>query len=95
MTLFSFLLLLLVAAVAGAIGQAVAGFSAGGCLMDIVVGFLGAWIGMWLATTFGLPTFFVVDAGGVDFPFLWAIIGSGVLVAVLGLILGGVRRRRP
>lgn len=95
MTLISFLLLLLVAAVAGAIGQAFAGFSLGGCLMDIVVGFLGAWIGLWIASSFGLPTFFVVDAGGVDFPVVWAILGSGVLVAVLGLLFGGYRRRRP
>jgi uncharacterized membrane protein YeaQ/YmgE (transglycosylase-associated protein family) len=92
MTLFSLLLLLLVAAVAGAVGQALAGSSRGGCLVNIVVGFLGAWIGMWMANSLGLPTFFVVDAGGVDFPVVWAIIGSGALVAVLGLLFGGGRR---
>lgn len=91
MTLFSFLLLLLVAAVAGAIGQALAGFSRGGCLGSIVVGFIGAWIGMWMARTLGLPTFFVVDAGGVNFPVVWAILGSGVVVAVLSLLFGGRR----
>lgn len=91
MTLFSFLLLLVIAALAGAIGQAFAGFSRGGCLGNIVVGFLGAWIGTWMASTLGLPTFFVVDAGGVDFPVVWAIIGSAVVVAVLSLILGGRR----
>lgn len=92
MTLFSFLLLLLVAAVAGSIGQALAGFSRGGCLGSIVVGFLGAWVGTWIARTLDLPTFFVVDAGGVNFPVVWAIIGSGAVVAVLGLLLGGRRR---
>lgn len=91
MTLFSFLLLLLVAAIAGAIGQALAGFSRGGCLGSIVLGFIGAWIGMWMARSLGLPTFFVVDAGGVDFPVVWAILGSGVLVAVLSLLFGGRR----
>lgn len=88
MTLFSFLLLLLVAAIAGAVGQAFAGFTRGGCLVDIGLGFLGAWVGTWMASALGLPTFFVVDAGGVDFPVVWAIIGSGVLVAVLGLVFG-------
>lgn len=92
MTLLSFLLLLFVAAIAGAIGQALAGSSRGGCLVNIGVGFLGAWIGIWIANALGLPTFFVVDAGGVDFPVVWAIIGSGVLVAVLGLLFGGGRR---
>ncbi len=93
MTLFSFLLLLLVAGIAGAIGQALAGSSRGGCLANIAVGFLGAWIGIWMAGTLGLRTFFVVDAGGVDFPVVWAIIGSGLLVAVLGLLFGASRRR--
>lgn len=91
MTLFSFLLLLLIAAVAGGIGQAFAGYSAGGCLTSIVLGFVGAFIGMWIARSLGLPTFLVIDAGGVDFPVVWSIIGSGLLVAVLGLI-GGRRR---
>ena len=91
MSLFSFLLLLLVAAIAGAIGQALAGFSRGGCLWSIVVGFLGAWVGTWGAKTLGLPTFFVVDAGGVDFPVVWAILGSAVVVAVLSVLFGGRR----
>lgn len=91
MTLFSFLLLLVVAALAGAVGQMFGGSSGGGCLGNIVVGFLGAWVGTWMASALGLPTFFVVDAGGVDFPVVWAIIGSGAVVAVLGLLSGGRR----
>lgn len=92
MTLFSFLLLLLVAAIAGGIGQMLGGSRGGGCLVNIGVGFLGAWVGTWIAGTFGFPTFFVVDAGGVDFPVVWAIIGSGVVVAVLGLLFAPARR---
>ena len=88
MTLFSFLLLLLIAGIAGGLGQVLGGGLGGGCLVDIGVGFLGAWVGTWIASYFGLPTFFVVDAGGVDFPVVWAIIGGGVVVAVLGLVFG-------
>lgn len=91
MTLGSFLLLLLIAAVIGAIGQAFAGYSSGGCLVSIVVGFLGALIGMWLVTSLGLPVLFVLDVGGMDFPVLWSIVGAGVLVAVLGFLRGGRR----
>lgn len=94
MTLVSFLLLLLVAAICGAVGQAFAGFTRGGCLMNLVIGFVGAYVGIWIAGALGLPTFLIVDAGGVDFPVVWAIIGSGVVVAVLGLILAPTRRRR-
>lgn len=92
MSLTAFLLLLLIAAVTGAIGQALAGYSLGGCLVSAGVGLLGAFIGIWIATGLGLPTFFVIDVGGFDFPVVWSIIGSGLLVAVLGLLRGGSRR---
>lgn len=92
MTLATLLLLLLIAAVCGALGQALAGYSAGGCLVSIGVGFLGALLGMWMADAFALPTFFVVNVGGVPFPVVWSVIGSATLVALLGL-LGGARRR--
>lgn len=92
MSLLSFLLLLLIAAVTGAIGQAFAGYDLGGCLVSSGVGFLGAVIGMWLAGALGLPTFFVADVGGVDFPVVWSIIGSALLVAVVGLIRRSTRR---
>lgn len=92
MSLLSFLFLLLIAAVTGAVGQAFAGYDVGGCLVSVVVGFLGAAIGMWIAGGLGLPAFFVADVGGVDFPVVWSIIGSALLVAVLGLLRGPRRR---
>ena len=91
MSLGAFLFLLLIAAVCGALGQALAGYSLGGCLVSTGVGFLGALLGMWIAGSFHLPTFFVLDVGGVEFPVVWSVIGSATLVAVLGL-LGGSRR---
>ena len=86
MTLLGFVILLAIAAVAGAIGQTLAGYSIGGCIASIVIGFLGAYIGMWLAQQFNLPAFFVLQVDGRDFPIIWAIIGSALLSAGLGLI---------
>ncbi len=91
MSLLAFLLLLLIAAVCGALGQAIAGYSLGGCLVSTGVGFLGALLGMWIAGAFDLPVLFLLNVGGVDFPVIWSIIGSATLVALLGL-LGGRRR---
>lgn len=91
MTLMSLLLLLLVAAVCGSLGQAIAGYSLGGCLVSIGVGFLGAWLGMWIAGEFGLPTFFVIEVGGQPFPVVWSIIGSTLFAVVLGMITRGRR----
>lgn len=88
MSLLSFLLLLVIAAVCGSIGQAFAGYDSTGCLVSTALGFIGAYLGMWLAGALQLPTFFVVDVGGVSFPIVWSIVGSALLVAVLGLIRG-------
>ena len=90
MTLVSILLLLLIAAVAGSIGQALAGYSMGGCLLSIVVGFIGAVLGLWLARELGLPEPLPITVGGETFPLLWSIIGSALFAAVIGLL---TRRR--
>ena len=42
MTFGGFLLLLLIAAVSGSIAQALVGYSRGGCIVSIVLGFIGA-----------------------------------------------------
>lgn len=86
MTLLEFIFLLIIAGIAGSIGQAIAGYSTGGCLTSIAVGFIGALIGAWLARQFGLPEPFPVSVDGNSFPVLWSIIGSALFVAVIAFI---------
>lgn len=86
MTLFDLLLLLLVAGICGALGQAIAGYSRGGCLVSIALGFVGALLGMWLARMMGLPELIPVEIGGTRFPIVWSIIGSTLFVAIITLI---------
>jgi uncharacterized membrane protein YeaQ/YmgE (transglycosylase-associated protein family) len=87
MTLLGLLILLLIAAIAGALGQMIAGYSLGGCLGSILVGFIGAFIGMWLARRFGLPEPLPITVQGETFPLLWAVVGSAILSLVLGLFI--------
>lgn len=86
MTLFDLILLLIVAGICGSLGQAISGYSRGGCLVSIALGFVGALIGMWLARLMHLPELFSVNIGGTNFPIIWSIIGSAVFVAVISLI---------
>ena len=86
MTLVDLLVLLLIAGVCGALGQAIGGFSRGGCLVSIALGFIGALIGTWLARNLGLPELLPVNIGGQSFPIIWSIIGAALFVAVIGLI---------
>ena len=91
MTLIDLLLLLLIAGVCGAIGQAIGGLSRGGCLVSIALGFVGALLGMWLARQAGMGELYTVRVGGQTFPVVWSIIGSALFVAVIGLISRGRR----
>ena len=86
MSLVDLLLLLLIAGLCGAVGQAISRSSRGGCLVSIALGFIGALLGMWLARQFGLPEPLPVEIGGRTFPVIWSIIGSALFVAVIGLI---------
>ncbi len=55
MTLIDFLILAIVAAICGSLGQGIVGFSRGGCLVAMALGFIGAVLGYWLKNTRGLP----------------------------------------
>jgi uncharacterized membrane protein YeaQ/YmgE (transglycosylase-associated protein family) len=90
MTLFDLLILLIVAGICGSLGQAIAGYSRGGCLVSIALGFVGALVGMWLARAMQLPELFAVQIGTTSFPILWSIIGSALFVAIITLL---TRRR--
>ena len=92
MTLLEILLLLLIACICGSIAQALAGYSSGGCLMSIVLGFIGALIGAWLARQLGMPELLPVQIGGTTFPIIWSVSGGALFVALLSLISGRGRR---
>lgn len=92
MTLVDFLLLLLVAGICGAIGQAISGYSRGGFLVAIVLGFIGAFIGVWLAAKLALPELYMLRIGATSFPIVWSIIGATLFVALVGFISSPRRR---
>ena len=91
MALVHLLILVLVAGLCGALGQALTGFTRGGCLVSIALGFIGAVIGMWLGRNLGLPEIFSLQVGTASFPIVWSIIGSALFVAIVSLLT----RSRP
>lgn len=85
MTLLELIILLVIAGVCGALGQAIAGYSPGGLVITILVGFVGALLGTWIARQVGLPEFLVISVGGEPFPIIWSIIGAALLAALASL----------
>ncbi|HND22560.1 MAG TPA: hypothetical protein PLB18_24540, partial [Acidobacteriota bacterium] len=66
--------------------QSIAGYSRGGCLASVAVGFIGAMLGMWVARMVGMHELFAVRIGGQSFPIIWSIIGSALFVALISFI---------
>ena len=86
MTFVGFLILLVVAAIAGAIGEAIAGAKVpGGWIGSIVAGLIGAWLG-------GLFLHFGPVIGGVQI--IPAIIGAAVFVFLMRLLMRSPRTPR-
>jgi uncharacterized membrane protein YeaQ/YmgE (transglycosylase-associated protein family) len=87
-SLTGFLVLLLVAAICGAIGRAMAGGTRGGCLVSVAVGFIGALLGTWIARAIRLPDILAISIDGHPFPIVWSIIGAALFVAFIHLLSG-------
>jgi len=85
-TLPGLILLIVIAAVCGAIGRAIAGDIRGGFIVSIVLGFIGAVVGPWVAAQLKLQEPLTVNIGGHPFGILWSIIGAALFVAVIHLI---------
>jgi uncharacterized membrane protein YeaQ/YmgE (transglycosylase-associated protein family) len=85
MTLTGFLILLLVAAICGVIAKAIVGFYPGGLLASIGIGFMGAFIGTWLARALHLPSLLTVQVAGTPIEIFWTVLGAILLLLVVML----------
>lgn len=79
------ILLLIIAGIAGSIAKTLVGFKRGGCVISIIVGFIGAYIGTILARELNFPDLFSINVGEVTFPVIWSIVGAALFVGVLSL----------
>ncbi len=85
MNLLQIVILLIIAGLTGSIAKSLVGFKRGGCIISIIVGFIGAYIGTILARELHFPDLLSFYVGGVNFPIIWSIIGAALFVAVLSV----------
>ncbi len=87
-TIQELLVLILIAAVCGAVGKALAGGGPGGLIASVALGFIGALLGPWVAHQLRLAEPLVLHVSGKPFPIVWSIIGAALFVALLHLVSG-------
>jgi len=88
LTLTGLVVLLVIAAICGAVGRAIAGGGPGGLIASVALGFIGALIGPWVARALHLSEPYTLRIGTESFPIVWSIIGAALFVAVLHLVSG-------
>ena len=88
LTLPALIVLILIAAICGALGKALAGGGSGGLLVSTALGFIGALVGPWVALQLHLAEPLVLKVGGQPFPIVWSIVGAALFVALLHLVSG-------
>jgi uncharacterized membrane protein YeaQ/YmgE (transglycosylase-associated protein family) len=86
MGFFEIITLLIIAGITGSIGRSLSGFTKRGCLISILVGFIGALIGTWLSRELNLPELFILHLGNTKFPVIWSIIGAALFTALLSML---------
>ena len=88
LTVSGLIVLIVIAAICGGIGKALAGGGPGGFVASIALGFIGALLGPWIARQFNLSEPLVLHVSGQPFPVVWSIIGAALFVAILHLMSG-------
>jgi len=90
MTILDVIVLLIIAGLCGALGQAITGFSRAAAWFRSR---LDLSVRSWnvAGAPAGLPELFTIQIGGTGFPIIWSIIGSALFVAIISLLA----RSRP
>ena len=77
------LLLLLIAGVCGFVATKMMGAKRINIVLMVILGFIGAALGQWLAGAFNFPLLLPLEIGARTFPLIWALIGS---IAIIGIV---------
>ena len=87
MNLIDVLLMAIVGIICGSVAQLTSSYSRGGWIANLGFGFLGAMAGVVASRLFNAPEIYDLKMRAVNFPIMYAIIGSVLFVAVIGFFV--------
>jgi uncharacterized membrane protein YeaQ/YmgE (transglycosylase-associated protein family) len=87
-----FLVTALVAIICGTIAQFTSGYSRGGWIVNIGVGFIGALAGVVVSRSLNAPLIYDLKYRMIDFPIIYSLIGCALCLAAIGFLVKPNRR---
>jgi uncharacterized membrane protein YeaQ/YmgE (transglycosylase-associated protein family) len=93
MTFTGIFLLLIIAAIFASLAQYIIGYKDAGWIVSTVLGFCGAFLGLWLAGKFHLPPVIRFHIGPEPFPIVWAIFGAAITILIVSIVQKSIVKR--
>lgn len=82
-----FIVAALVAIVCGTFAQLTSAYSRGGWWVHLGIGFAGAVIGVVVSRALNAPVIYNVQYRMIDYPIIYSVVGSALLLAALGFLI--------
>jgi uncharacterized membrane protein YeaQ/YmgE (transglycosylase-associated protein family) len=87
MEMLDLLLVMAVAVPCGTIARLTSAYSKKGWFLHVGMAFMGGFVGVWFSRSVEVPTVYMLKVGAHEFPVIWALIGSVLMVAAIGLMI--------
>lgn len=87
MNSYDIVLIFLTAIVCGTLAQLTSGYSKGGWIVNLVVGFLGALAGILVSRSLNAPVIYDLAVGNTRFPIIYSVVGAVIFLAGIGLFI--------
>ncbi len=81
-----------VALVCATLAQVSSRYARGGLIVNVIVGFSGALLGVYLSREYEFTELVNIKFGKTDFPVIWAVLGSVLFLAAVSLLIRPGRR---
>lgn len=86
------LAILVVSIICGTFAQWTSGYSKGGWIINLMIGFFGAIAGVVLSRALNAPILYNIRLGSVNFPVVYCVIGSVFFLAAITMVTNPNRR---
>jgi uncharacterized membrane protein YeaQ/YmgE (transglycosylase-associated protein family) len=87
MSLNDLLPMIPVAVICGTIARWAVGSSKGGLIINIIIGFVGALVGVVVSRSLNAPVIYDVVVNRRNFPVAYSVVGAVILLAGFGIII--------